>query len=315
MSPERSAPPAQAAETGADHRPFVSTLSVAGYALTSAAGLVPLGAVMGCDVRSLSIQLPLPVYRQAAHPASPVPDHQYEDDVVAVDELDRHVTQARHRAFDHLCAEAARAGADAVLDLRHIQSPLVAATLRVDPGAIVATVRPGPHPYVGRTVDFQLIGTAVRDPANRSHQPQLGSVSAAEFWKLQQGGWRPVGVVGGCAHRFGASLWAGSVAREVHGSTAIWTLARQAAFAQLKDELRELAADGVIGIKTVADHQIVDWNERVELLGRTGRPRRSMVARQGMLVSVSVIGTAVRRVPNGAGNSVSPTRTLGLGRP
>jgi uncharacterized protein YbjQ (UPF0145 family) len=293
-------------------KPFGSMLTVSGYALASAAGLVPIAPVMGSDFRSLSVQLPVPVYRQTPHPASPVPDQQYEDDVMSVDELDREVTHARHRAYDRLREQAARVGADAVVGVQQVQGSSLSGKLALDLGGLARTVEPGPHPAVVRTVGFQLIGTAARDQRHPSPLPQLSSVSASEFWSLRQGGWRPMDVIGGCAHRFGASLWAGSIGHEVQGSTAVWTAARQAAFAQLKQELLDLPADGVVGIKMEVDHQILDWNQRVEVLGQAQRTRRSMIARQGLLVSVSLIGTAIRRAADQASEEFAAIPMLSL---
>ncbi len=250
---------------------------------------------MGCDVRSLSIQLLLPVFRQRPHAVSPAPDEQYEQDVLPVDALDREVTAARHGAYGRLREAAARLRADAVVDVRHIQSQIADLSRAPDLAKVAARGLPGPHPYYARTVDCQVIGTAARDQANRGDKPRLSNLSAADLWKLSRGGWQAIDVVGGCAHRFGASLW-GSVKHEVQGSTAIWGAARRDALAQLKLELGRIRADGVIGIRMEGEHQLFDWTERVESLGQMGNLRHSRLRRQGMLVSVNVLGTAVRRV-------------------
>jgi uncharacterized protein YbjQ (UPF0145 family) len=223
--------------------------------------------------------------------------------VISIAELDVEVTQARHRAFDRLREEATRAGADAVIGVRQVDGPIASGRLGPELGKLVVAARPGPHPYLTRPLEFQLIGTAVRDPANRSPQPHVSTVSASEFWNLRRGGWHPVGVAGGCSHRFGASMWASSVACEVQGSTAIWATARQAAFEQLKTELSDLAADGVVGVSIDVNHETFDWKQRV---GHSTRDR------QGMLVAVSIIGTAIRRAARPAGDAQGPTRILTL---
>jgi uncharacterized protein YbjQ (UPF0145 family) len=301
-------------EQRASRKVFGSTLMASGYALVCDAGLVPLAPVMGCDVRSLSIQLPLPVYRQRPHVASPVPDQEYADDVVSLDDLDHEVTAARHRAYDRLREGAVRSSADAIVDVRQVQSPVAYLSRTPDPGKVAAGIRPGPHPYFARILEYQVIGTAVRDQANPCAEPRLSNLSAADLWRLSRAGWQAIDVVGGCAHRFGASLWGGSVKHEVQGSTAVWGAARQAAFAQLKLELARVGADGVLGISMQSDDQIFDWTERVETVGQTGKRRRSRLRRQGILVSVNVLGTAVRRVSAPVGDAAATLRIMDLSR-
>ncbi len=284
----------------ASHAPFSSALSVPEFALLDAAQVTPLAPVMGCEIRWLTVTLPIPASRPARKAGSPFQGGRYDGDVTSVESLDAEVRQARHLAFDHLRQEATALGADAVVGVRHVRAPIAPAKASSALGRLAASA--GGAPCVTRSVEYQLIGTAVRDPANRCTEPQVSTLTAADFCKLRLAGWQPAGVVGGCSHQIGRNIWAGSVAREVEGATAIWTTARTQALTRVRAELTEIAADGVIGLDMQTDHQVLELSQR----GSTVKGGHAV------LESVTVIATAIRRAAGPIVSTPNPTRILTL---
>jgi hypothetical protein len=224
MNATGSPPPAGASAGSA---PFGSALSVSEFAALSGAGVSPLGAVMGCDLQELYINLILPVRPRLVNrgPARPYGSsvtygRRYENDVVAIGQLDGFVNDSRHKVLAHLRDEASAFGADAVIGIRQVPTPAAKGLWSELEGR-----HPDRHNVTlgyRRTLDYQLIGTAVRDPEFGSSEPRLTTVSPVAFCKLREAGWRPVGIVGGCSHQFGANVRPGPTATEIAGATALW---------------------------------------------------------------------------------------------
>jgi uncharacterized protein YbjQ (UPF0145 family) len=298
-------PPGNAAASGSGRRaaepngPFGSALTVAEFALLQNAGVAPLAAVMGCNIRWFSMLLPMPALRPPGrrtwqYNVGLYKGNRYEHDVVAVSDLDAAETKARHAALDQLRAEALELGANAVIGVRRL------------PGNVSQDRAPrssrrwqalGASPSVTRQITHQIVGTAVRDPANRRRELRLSALSGSDFWKLRCAGWEPVGIVGGCSHQFGSNVWVNYAVRELQGVTAIWSSARAAALDQLWAEFAELSADGVVGLSFETHHETIK-------LFRQDHP--------GVLVSTTVTATAIRRAVKPAPTPLTPMRIIAV---
>lgn len=276
--------------------PFSTAFTLAGFALADAAGLKPIATVMGADIRWVSQPLPLP--RRVGGTSS----RWLERAVVAVPELDDQINTAREHAVSRLTAEAAELAADAVIDIHQIPGVIDWREVGDKVRLVARLGAPTAAPRVSRPLEYQLIGTAVRDAANRSETPRLSTVSPADFWKLRQGGWLPVGVVGGCSYRFARALWAGYNAGELPEASRAWAEARAAALDQVRAATVGLAADGVVGIDVQTDHQTIEWRQ----------PATDLEAK-GLLVGVNMIATAIARARRAAPGFRPPTRILTLG--
>lgn len=96
--------------------PFGSALTVRDFALLEDAGLEPLAAVMGCELRWLSVWLPLPAVRPRLQRGSRLPSaaqsygRRWENDVIAVPALDAAIAETRQRVLDQVHQEAAAVG-------------------------------------------------------------------------------------------------------------------------------------------------------------------------------------------------------------
>jgi uncharacterized protein YbjQ (UPF0145 family) len=286
----------EAVSVGRD--PFASTLTVSEFALLGAAGVRPLGAVMGCQVDWISEAVELPTLQPRGAAWAPKQSRRYEGDVIPAPNLDAAVTQARHRAFGQLAEEAAAIGADAVIGVHDVPTPHVNDRLRRKPGRLRSSLTAGV--YVSRRLAYQLVGTAICDPANRSDAPQVSTLSVADFCKLRAGGWLPAGVVGGCSHQVTRNIGAGPVAREVEEATAVWQAARAAALEQCRRERDEASADGMIDLDMQTSHQTY------------AAASATAVAHNALLVSVSVLASAIRRASDADPVALAPTKLLML---
>jgi uncharacterized protein YbjQ (UPF0145 family) len=286
--------------------PFLSTLTVSQFAFVRQAGVEPLTAVMGCDVRWLSVELPLP----APPPKRtggvggglgfPSMASRYDGDVVGVPQLDDQFAEARRVVRARLTTEARAAGANLVIGVGHQQRPVASQTVAADMRKLVlrSTRR---HPRFSRPLELQLIGTAAHDPDASDDTVQLSTLSASEFAQLRAAGWRPAGIVGGTGHAFGGQLWAGVVARELVADSAVWETARQTAMQQLMDEATTLGADGVIGLSVDVQQHTIDW---------TRQWSSGSTELKSSLVGVTAIATAICRSTERAATAPTPTRML-----
>jgi uncharacterized protein YbjQ (UPF0145 family) len=284
--------------------PFGSALTVRDFALLEEGKLEPLAPVMGCELRWLSVWLPLPAARPLRQPGSAqrVYGQRWENDVIAVPELDDLVSTTRQRVLGQIKEQAAAVGGDAVVGVRRVPGPIPSHEVTTEVRKRVRSSVPNQSPLFNHALDYQLIGTAVREPASRSEEPALSTLSVAEFAKLRRGGWQPAGVVSGCSHYFGGNVRAGIVAREVEADTETWASARTTAFEQLRAGITELSADGVIGLDVESEH----WSFRLPARGRRSQPAA------GVLVRVSAIATAIRRADEPPPDAATPIRILTL---
>jgi uncharacterized protein YbjQ (UPF0145 family) len=265
-------------ERGLDRDPFLSTLSVAEFAFATDARVEPVTAVHGCQVRWLSQPLPVPAAPPQRTTRAP------RTVVMPVGKLDTEIAAVRHKVLGQLSEQAARAGADAVIAIRQLPGVIDWEETSGALGRRVRSPGPGSPPHLIRPLEYQLIGTAVRDPADRSPHPRLSTLSAADTWKLRRKGWRTAGLATACSYQFciGRELWAGSVAREIEPATAAWATARQTAFDRLRDSAGAVGAEGIVGVDMQIEHRHLE-----------GTQSGWDVA--GLLVGVNLIATAIVR--------------------
>ena len=270
-----------------DRHAFGSALSVNEFAALNRAGVSPVGAVMGCDLESVYVDLPTPTWEPRSRTSSKTYGRRYGGDVMSVGTLDELVYESRKRALDNLRREASALGGNVVVGVRQVPSP-AAKGIWSD----LAAHHHKEHHRLLRyrtTLDFQLVGTAVHDPAISSAGPCLTTVSATDFCKLRAAGWHPTGIVSGCSHKFGANVLSGATSSEMTGATALWADARAHAFTQAKTQMAALHAQGMIGLDVSEDHAIYQRG--------SGDPTVSKTWLKALLVIVSMIATVMERGP------------------
>ncbi len=259
--------------------PFLSTLSVAEFAFATEAQVEPLTAVHGCQVRWISQSLPVPDLPRRVTRLTPA-------EVTPVGKLDTEIAYVRREVLGQLARQATAVGADGVVGIRQLPGVIDWEDTSGALGRRARSPGRGSPPYLVRGLEYQLIGTAVRDPADRSAHPRLSTLSAADTWKLRRKGWRAVGVAAACSYQFciGGGLWSGSVASEVEQATAVWSQARRVAFDRMRKEASALGAGGIVGVDMQVEHRHFEWEKGGWHLA-------------GLLVGVNLIGTAIVRAP------------------
>jgi uncharacterized protein YbjQ (UPF0145 family) len=277
----------QPAPSADQPRAFGSALSVNEFAALNHAGVSPLGAVMGCDLESILVNLATPTWQPLGKTPSKNYGRRFTGDVMSIRMLDQLVYESRKRALDNLRHEAASLGANVVVGIRQVASPAANGIW----SELAAHHRKAPHQLLRyrRTLDFQFVGTAARDPAISVSEPRLTTLAATEFCKLRDAGWRPSGIVSGCSYQLGANVLSGTSASEMAGATALWAEARALAFAQTKTEMGALRAQGMIGLDVSEDHATYARGSR--------DPTTTQTWLKALLVMVSMIATAVERAP------------------
>ena len=253
-------------------RPFSSDLEVSEWSAVARLGISPITQVMGSSIYHVGWQ---PTYYN-------VPTE--------VRILSDAYNESRRLALGRLLEEAQMCAADAVLAVR---------------------IEENAHELAAGAVEFVAVGTAVRlPPALR--EPGAGTVlsdlSGQQFAQLVQAGVRPVGIA---AHTsvhyvpasaqtqqaqggFGAS-WANQELTDF--SRGVYE-AREKALASIANQVRQLGADGVIGVE-VREHS------------RTHAVRRGFYDSQDLEVTFHVMGTAIREDPQLASEpGLSPPLTI-----
>jgi uncharacterized protein YbjQ (UPF0145 family) len=203
--------------------------------------------------------------------------------------------EARRLALGRLAEEAQTAGADAVVGVR---------------------ITEGAYDWAASTVEFMSIGTAVRLPAalrGADGGPVLSDLSGQEFWQLCDAGIRPVGIVAWTSVHYapatmrtaavqGGGMFGGSWQnQELPDYTQGVYDARRTAMRGVTQQAAALDADGVVGV-------------RIRQHARGHRVARQMgVESEDMIVTLHVIGTAVRADPTLGHAGAGPKTALSLG--
>jgi uncharacterized protein YbjQ (UPF0145 family) len=256
---------------------FSSDLSVAEFALLESLGLRPVTLVMGSSIYHVGWQN---VYFNAPS---------------EFDTVSQAFNESRRLALGRLREEAETAGADAVVGVR---------------------IEQGEHDWARGAVEFVAVGTAVRLPSQLGGggTPVLTDLSGQEFWQLVAAGIRPVGVVAHTSvHYAPASMQTMQIRSGAFGSS--WRnqelidyteglyAARAKAMAGIRRQALELGADGVVGVHLSQDAR----SHHVQQFGGLDR--------EDMIVTLHVIGTAIRDDPTLTATAAAPTTALSLGTP
>lgn len=146
-----------------------------------------------------------------------------------------------------------------------------------------------------KTIEVQLLGTAVAGPGTPPDQPWLSDLSGQEWWALHRAGYDPVGLVYGNCTWFVLTTqsdeWTeGSFSNQElsHMSTAL-SQARTRALQQVQTDARRLHAVGVVGMHLT---------RRLDEIRLTGPGENPAYEREHHNLTLSMIGTAVRLRPD-----------------
>jgi uncharacterized protein YbjQ (UPF0145 family) len=266
---------------------FTSALTVPEFAVLSELQVVPLRQVMGVSVQQIGWQY-LPA--EARYGGSEL--------FCELDRVGHAWDQARRQALDRLTEEARSAGADAVVGVR---------------------LQRGEHDFGASTVDFNVVGTAVRWPgAERAGWPVLTALSAQEYWKLEQVGWAPAGVVAATAVFFVSQGFSTRWQRratftsnqELEEFSEGFSAARHTAVRYLASQADSAGGEGVVGVSL--EHSIEEGTFDVVPLSGQYNTSRSIGPftigdsvqpqtggadkRSGIVITIQATGTAIRRL-------------------
>jgi uncharacterized protein YbjQ (UPF0145 family) len=252
---------------------YTTDLSVAEFSLLHRLGLEPVTVVMGSSIFHVGWQN---VFYSAP---------------TEVHSLSGAYNESRRLALARMLEETQTAGADAVVGVR---------------------LQQGAHDWAPGSVEFLAIGTAVRlPPGLRGGGPVLTDLDGQQFWQLYAAGIRPVGLVAATSvHYAPAGIQTMQVQSGFFGSswrnqelvdyTAGIYAARHTAMSEIERQARLAGADGVVG---------VSFSQHV----RSVRVQRTFgMESEDMIVTLHVLGTAIREDPGLAVAAAAPAAVLDL---
>lgn len=257
---------------------FTSDLSVNEFALSHSIGLRPLAQVMGSSVYHVGWQQSPGSWGgwQAAGLSQELTT------------LSAAWNTARERAFGRLEQEATLLGAHAVVGLQ---------------------LTTGRHDWASGAIEYMAIGTAVRiEGAAPAERPTLTDLSAQDYWKLRQAGYRPLGVVGASSVYYIVSGW--QQRRMQGGMFSSWANqelrdftqgvydVREATLGRVSAEARRQGAAGMVGVSIA--HSV---EEREVDSGGSSRI--------DLVVTMHVLGTSLAHRDE-APSDLSPALTIDL---
>ncbi len=283
------APGERATAPGAADRPavsFTSDLSIAGFALCKRLGLTPISQVMGSSIYQMGYQGAWG-QRGGWGQAGFAGGFMFE-----LDTLSEALNEVRSRALSRLAEEARCVGADAVVEVE-----TRAGEADLETGSV--------------SLEHNVLGTAVRrasgphaDRSSGSGQPVLTELSVAEFAKLVEAGFEPLGIVAWSAVFFAGYAYGPGIGGteafglgmtqnfELKEFTQAFYNAREAVMTQLSAQAAALGASGIVGVR------IGHTARRHDLAGNLGGGSRG-----GLMVTFNAIGTAIaERAGAGAGS-------------
>jgi|HubBroStandDraft_3_1064219.scaffolds.fasta_scaffold27257_3 uncharacterized protein YbjQ (UPF0145 family) len=255
-------------ELGEKGGAFTSDLSVADFALCHQLGLSPVSQVMGSSIYQVG-------YQNTPWPSRMGGGYSY---MFEMEALSQGWNEVRERALHRLALEAGHVGADAVIGV---------------------DLQTGAHDWAENSVEYVVIGTAVRHSkgtANERNGPVLTELSVADYAKLLSAGVEPLGIVAWSSVFFvgasystqtlgGMTQALGGVSFTQNGELREFTQgiygAREIAVGRVTEQAARLDASGVIGVR------IAHGIRQVTLGG-------GAYARNGLMVTFHVIGTAIR---------------------
>lgn len=162
------------------------------------------------------------------------------------------------------------------------------------------------HEWADKTVEVQLIGTAVDGPGSPPTQPWLSDLSGQEWWALQRAGYDAVGLVYGHCTWFVLTTWQDEQIGRMYSNLELQhhsqglSRARHIAMNLLTDGARAVGASGVTGMH-IARHI-----EEVRLSGPGENP---VYEYEHHNVTLSIVGTAIA-LRRDAPRTVTATRSV-----
>jgi len=159
------------------------------------------------------------------------------------------------------------------------------------------------HEWADKTVEVQILGTAVEGPGKPPADPWMCDLSGQEWWALHRAGYEPATLVWGHCTWFILTTqqdeWvvqSWSNQELTHWSDALGT-ARHRALAHLIRQARQHHATGIAGVK---------FERRLDEVRLTGPREIPVYEREHHNLVVSIIGTGIRLRPD-APAGVRPT--------
>lgn len=162
------------------------------------------------------------------------------------------------------------------------------------------------HEWADKTVEVQVVGTAVEGPGRAPADPWMCDLSGQEWWALHRAGYEPAGLVWGHCTWFILTTqqdeW--TVRSYVNNELTHWSkalsIARHHAMAHLTAQAKAQRATGVAGVKIA---------RKMDEVRLTGPGEDPAYEREHHNLVLSIIGTAIRlRADAPAG--VTPTTTV-----
>jgi uncharacterized protein YbjQ (UPF0145 family) len=247
------------AEIGSNGGLFSSDLTVSEFALVHSIGLRPVAQVMGSSIYHVGWQQNPGSWGWQANAVSQ-----------ELGVLSQAWNEARLLAFGRLEQEARLVGAHAVVGVRLTRSR---------------------HDWAAGAVEYIAVGTAVRiEGAAPVETPALTDLSGQDYWKLWQGGYSPLGVVGASTVFYIIPGW--SQQRAQSGMFSSWANqelrdftrgvydARETALGRLTEEARRHHAAGVVGVSITHSAEEREFE--------SGGSRRT-----DLIVTMHVLGTTI----------------------
>jgi uncharacterized protein YbjQ (UPF0145 family) len=264
---------------------FTSDLSVNGWALSHRLGLRPLSQVMGSSIYQMGYQAS---WGRTEGGYDPFGTFMFE-----LDTLSQALNEVRSRALGRLAEEAMHVGADAVVEVntRAGESSLETGTVTLE------------HTVFGTAVSRNGSGgggsRTHRSPGRSANgggsgRPVLTELSVADFSKLVQAGFEPLGIVAWSSvffagYALGPGLATGGMMGgmqnfELREFTQAFYNARETVMAELNAQASTLGASGIVGVRI--GHRAV----RHTLQGGMNSRQRD-----GLMVTFNAIGTAIHQ--------------------
>jgi uncharacterized protein YbjQ (UPF0145 family) len=252
---------------------FTSDLSINGWAFCHQLGLRPLSQVMGSSIYQMGYQA---AWGQGSFGSLGALGSLGVGGtfMVELDTLSEALNEVRTRALGRLAEEARHVGADAVVGVTSRAGESV-----IETGSVA--------------LEHTVIGTAVRREGSGGSQPVLTELSVADFAKLVQGGFEPLGIVAWSSaffagFAFGQGLGAGAMMMgptqtyELREFTQAFYEARERVMARVGEQAAALGAAGVVGMRI--------GHSAVRHALQTGMGSRE---RSGLMVTFNAVGTAI----------------------
>jgi len=285
-------------QTSSGTRLFSSTLSVKEYLSTRSTGVLPLGQVMGTAFITMPQDkkaLQQYVGRQNPGLISSITATSlrglttsggYGQPVCGeLDDLTYGRLEARRLAITRMAQEAQMLGASGIIAVR---------------------TQKRFHDWGGRrTLEFTVMGTAIRVPEMNRSAPFTSLLTGQEFCQLWNAGFEPMGIaLGACTYTDctdTTSIYQRNYNQEVVAYTNCFYEARKQAMTAFMHDLRKLRAAGAVGMEI--DYEFEDAESEVEV------SEGVEVKFLHLITHFAVMGTAIARRP-GFVNQPKPRPTV-----